>query len=78
MKQSRGPMVIWNQSKRKLHGGPQVGPNHKSTLVTYCKESPITVLKGSVFTTVLRMIHYENMPIQIYWKFYHQKIKIFR
>ena len=20
-------------------------------------------------------IHYENMPIQIYWKFYHQKLK---
>ena len=24
------------------------------------------------------MIHYENMPIQIYWKFYHQKMKIFQ
>ena len=23
-------------------------------------------------------LHYENMPIQIYWKFYHQKMKIFR
>ena len=23
-------------------------------------------------------LHYENMPIQIYWKFYHQKVKIFR
>ena len=22
--------------------------------------------------------HYENMPIQIYWKFHHQKMKIFR
>ena len=22
--------------------------------------------------------HYENMPIQIYWKFYNQKMKIFR
>ena len=22
--------------------------------------------------------HYENMPIQIYWKFHHQKLKIFR
>ena len=21
--------------------------------------------------------HYENMPIQIYWKFYHQMMKIF-
>ena len=24
------------------------------------------------------LYHYENMPIQIYWKFYHQKMKIFR
>ena len=22
--------------------------------------------------------HYEDMPIQMYWKFYHQKMKIFR
>ena len=22
--------------------------------------------------------HYENTPIQIYWKFYHQETKIFR
>ena len=22
--------------------------------------------------------HYINMPIQIYWKIYHQKMKIFR
>ena len=25
-----------------------------------------------------REIYYENMPIQIYWKFYHQKMKLFR
>ena len=24
------------------------------------------------------VFHYENMPIQLYWKFYHQKMKIFR
>ena len=24
----------------------------------------------------LEKCHYENMPIQIYWKFYHQKMKI--
>ena len=22
--------------------------------------------------------HYENTPVQIYWKFYHQKMKTFR
>ena len=26
----------------------------------------------------LQNTHYENMPIQIYWKVYHQKMKIFR
>ena len=25
-----------------------------------------------------RVLHYENTPIQIYCKFYHQKMKIFR
>ena len=24
------------------------------------------------------LTHFENTPIQIYWKFYHQKMKIFR
>ena len=23
-------------------------------------------------------LHYENMPIQIYWKLHHQKLKVFR
>ena len=26
---------------------------------------------------VVRFLHYENMPIEIYWKFYHRKMKIF-
>ena len=26
----------------------------------------------------IRSTHYENMPIQIYWKFYNLKRKIFR
>ena len=28
--------------------------------------------------SVRHNIHYKNMPIQIYWKLYHQKLKIFR
>ena len=28
--------------------------------------------------TLLKRSHYENMPIQIHWKFYHHKMKIFR
>ena len=27
---------------------------------------------------IVKEEHYENMPIQIYWKFHHQKMKIFR
>ena len=23
-------------------------------------------------------VHYENMSVQIYWKFYHQQMEIFR
>ena len=40
----------------------------------------------SLVTQVLKVLscmlsswfHYENTPIRIYWKFYHQKMKIFR
>ena len=24
------------------------------------------------------LFHYENTPIQVYWKFHHQKLKVFR
>ena len=27
---------------------------------------------------VLYGIHYKNTPIQIYWKFYHRKMKVYR
>ena len=27
---------------------------------------------------LMQFVHYENMPIQIHWKFYHQKMKILR
>ena len=30
------------------------------------------------FVSYLPAFHYENISIQIYWKFYHQKMKIFR
>ena len=31
-----------------------------------------------VLIRLISYVHYENMPIQIYWKFYHQKMNIFR
>ena len=36
-------------------------------------------LLSSLWSNIfLRFNHYENTPIQIYWEFYHQKMKIFR
>ena len=29
-------------------------------------------------TSLVNYPHYENMPIQLYWKFYRQKMKNFR
>ena len=39
-----------------------------------------TVSKAITVRNILIVLrsHYENMPIQIYWKLYHQKIKNFR
>ena len=36
-----------------------------------------TSVQNVHFYTGRRLGHYENMPIKIYWKFYHQKMKIF-
>ena len=36
------------------------------------------ILQRPVEGSAKECVHYENMPIQIYWKFYHQKMKIFR
>ena len=38
-------------------------------------------IKHNNYVTFIACIffqNYENMPVQIYWKFYHQKMKIFR
>ena len=40
-------------------------------------EQEVTVALATDGSSVLRS-HYENTPIQIYWKYYHQKMKIFR
>ena len=37
--------------------------------------SEAIVLKDAVISVTFIAIHYENTPIQIYWKFYHQNIK---
>ena len=34
-------------------------------------------IKNQELGFIKSLLHYENMLIQIYWKFYHQKMKIF-
>ena len=37
------------------------------------------IMSGAVISSLWkRELHYENMPIQIYWKFYHEQMSIFR
>ena len=42
----------------------------------------ISSVWGTIYTVVSEngvfWSHYENTPIQIYWKFHHQKLKVFR
>ena len=41
----------------------------------------ISMASAEHFTGVVSdkdQIHYENKPIQIYWKFLHQKLKVFK
>ena len=45
-------------------------------LNTYMKKSCKHRVSGLGDT--VHQKHYENMPILIYWKFYHLKMKIFR
>ena len=43
-------------------------------IVIYC----INYRMKSTYLFSCYVNHYENMPVQIYWKFYYQKLKIFR
>ena len=52
--------------------------HQKSTGITHLRW--MATLRGffTMFTCRGSSVRCENMPIQIYWKFYHQKMKIFR
>ena len=41
-------------------------------------EQPFTFNLDKDSSSHCGIIHYENTPIQLYWKVYHQKMKIFR
>ena len=54
-----------------IHNSQQAGQNMAYTLLS---DACIAALFINHYLSPL----YENMPIQIYWKFYHQKMKNFR
>ena len=56
--------------KVKLHIARTISERTRPKRV-YERRSNISPISGPSY-------HYENTPIQIYWKFYHQKMKIFR
>ena len=60
--------------KESLHG-----PNLFQTNWAYADEiSHSFVSVFAISTYPENSYHYENTPIQIYWKFYHQKMAIFQ
>ena len=54
------------------------------TIVFACICSLLSCIRMILYLYIIMLVsrisflHYENIPIQIYWKFYHQKMKIFR
>ena len=42
------------------------------------KSEKFQIKNSDIFQASAQNIDYENMSIQIYWKFYHQKMKYFR
>ena len=59
------------------------GINTWSRRLTEANIPEMFILEQNSYRTIAdilwySVVTYENMPIQIYWKFYHQKMKIFR
>ena len=52
------------------------GPiNINCTIVKYDRHTTSNTCYEEVGQILKEMVHYENLPMQIYWIFYHQKIK---
>ena len=51
---------------------------HAFTLIPLAASSIAIAFVMDVMAPYIKILHYENMPIQMYWKFSHQKMKIFR
>ena len=73
--------MLWTTGPRKLllNNRTDAWANRADTDQTYKMVWSRSTLYTSISTfRHITSKHYENMPIQIYWKFYHQKMKIFR
>ena len=85
----RSTEVIWTQWKTFCRTLVHVHPA-KIEMQNYIKDSDaellyllsmshrIRKLSSDMCATSDNSDHYENTPIQIYWKFHHQKLKVFR
>ena len=60
------------------HMAVSFGPPHSPTPSMIKFPNPGLYINYFICDHYTRFLHYENKPIQIYWKFYHQKMKIFR
>ena len=50
----------------------------QSNLNSSNTDGSFTMANSKSLVPTYNKYHYENMPIQIYWKLYHQKMKVFR
>ena len=70
------PVMVHDYFPLELHDGKSGMWLNDATYQTLFQKVGAWLLLSVVEPIVVR--HYENKPIQIYWKFYHQKMKIFR
>ena len=69
---------LWRNQKKKKKKKKKRKKNEKNIISRYTIILTMIIQAPDRVYITRKMLHYESMPIQIYWKFYHQKMKIFR
>ena len=78
--------IIWRICKQRVSvriyipAGTQRRNNVESTSTTmnHAMRLPVNTNMNQIVSAIALLFHYENTPIQIYRKFYLQKLKIFK
>ena len=68
----------WEKKYRKKSANTEKKKKQTKKLGQYRKSWSLLVLAEIFRIGRACHYHYENTPIQLYWKFYHQKMKNFR